>query len=781
LPWLAALLVLAAGMLLLRLSAYGIWDPWELGTAEAARSLLEGQRPSGHISLSTWLASRGFGLFGVSEWAGRLPIAVCGLLTALLSFALVARHTEPRVGFYAALVTVSSPLLLLGSRAMLGEAPSFLLQGGIAYCAMRAVFPGTNTPPRPSTQGAWLAAVLALTGLSFFTRGVLLTALPPIAAVSVTSLLLRERSLVASWAPAFLAALTALLGAFVARDVWNDSTVHSGWLGGRALSSAPPTFDATLEDVFHAFAPWSALLPIAVVTLWQRSLGEAWTDGDEASRADRETPLALTAMVWAALGYAAHTLFVSRYGADATYLPVVALAALVALLLAQVERRGGAHWNLALTALFLVSLLLRDFVLFPNGPVSGLPIAGFELPKAFNAKAPWAGLLAAFGACALLGFAARSEASLALAAPYRFFRDQWRRGLGFKLWLVILALLLLGTLVFGALAYAVPTKLGLPTVAVKWVQRLAYVVPAIAGGIAAFQLALFGFGKLGRHRFVPMLAAGAAIGVYAGQFYLPAFSDHLSPREVYDTYNSLAKPGETLGQYEVSGRAATYYAKGQVTDLDTQAELVDHLAAKSRRWAAFPADDLASLNRAYRKRTGEHIVIADARSARVLLGTNLPLPGKAKAAESFLQSAVRKQPPARIQHPLSINFDDRIELLGYDTRLPQGTYVGAGETFTLTWYFRCKRPIAGTYRIFIHIDGDGRRIHGDHDPVDGKYPVRMWDEGDVIHDSHEVSVPSSYPPGEYAIHMGFYSGSTRLPIIGDHEDNRVRVGVLRVR
>jgi hypothetical protein len=57
----------------------------------------------------------------------------------------------------------------------------------------------------------------------------------------------------------------------------------------------------------------------------------------------------------------------------------------------------------------------------------------------------------------------------------------------------------------------------------------------------------------------------------------------------------------------------------------------------------------------------------------------------------------------------------------------------------------------------------------------------MWDEGDVIYDEHEVNVPSSYPAGEYIIYMGFYSGNSRLPVIGDHEDNRVRVGVLRIR
>jgi hypothetical protein len=75
------------------------------------------------------------------------------------------------------------------------------------------------------------------------------------------------------------------------------------------------------------------------------------------------------------------------------------------------------------------------------------------------------------------------------------------------------------------------------------------------------------------------------------------------------------------------------------------------------------------------------------------------------------------------------------------------------------------------------------RIHGDHDPVDGHYPVRMWDVGDVIVDRQRLEVPASYPGGDYTIYMGFYSGDTRLIVKDGPKDdaNRVRAGVLRIR
>jgi hypothetical protein len=67
--------------------------------------------------------------------------------------------------------------------------------------------------------------------------------------------------------------------------------------------------------------------------------------------------------------------------------------------------------------------------------------------------------------------------------------------------------------------------------------------------------------------------------------------------------------------------------------------------------------------------------------------------------------------------------------------------------------------------------------------VDGKYPVQLWDEGDVIVDSQKLDVPASYHSGDYIILMGFYSGDIRLPIKQgtDEGDSRARIGVLRIQ
>jgi hypothetical protein len=683
-------------------------------------------------------------------------------------------------------IASTSPLFVLNARAMLGEAPAFALQGAVALCAMGLVFPAREGTTLPWQRALYLVGLGASVVLCTLARGALLGPLPPLAAVGIIALLVVDaRAGIGRKLGYVVLVAAAALAALVARDILGDSTEHSRWLGGTVTPAAPPTFDSVLEEVFHAFAPWSALLPIAIAGLWQE-LSTTHLEGEAAvATATRErraeSTLVLVALCWAAIAYGAQTLFSSRYGRDVTFLPVVALAALVALFLVRAEQKGGGLWTAGVAALFLTGLVLRDYLIYPSSPVNGLPLAAFDVPKVFNPRLEWALCLSAFAVTALLGFGAPSQRSLDVRAPYRFLREQWRRGLGHKLWIVGFALVMLGLLVFGGLAFAIPKQLGLNTLAVKWVRALLFVPPAIPIGILGLQLALFVFAAFGRFRLAPLLFTGACVGVYCAQGYLPALSEHFSPREIYETYNQLAKPGEALGEYHVGGRAATYYAKGKVIELDSVGALIDHLDSKERRWAAFPADDLASLDRTYRKRTGGHIVVADSRSARVLLGTNLPLEGKHDA--SFLEAHVQKAPPAKIQRPATVSFDDRIELLGYDLKLPHGTYVGAGESFTVIWYFRALKTVPTDYRIFIHIDGEGQRIHGDHDPLDGKYPVRLWDEGDVIYDEQTLDVPPSYRAGSYTIYLGFYSGESRLPIKSGPNDgeNRANLGVLRIQ
>ena len=193
-----------------------------------------------------------------------------------------------------------------------------------------------------------------------------------------------------------------------------------------------------------------------------------------------------------------------------------------------------------------------------------------------------------------------------------------------------------------------------------------------------------------------------------------------------------------------------------------------------------PSERLPSLDRAKRRRDGAHLYVADAQSARLLLLAAQPVPGRAN--QSFIPETVLSEPPSP-EHPVKARFDDRVELLGYDLDLPGGETVGAGQRFSLTWYWRVrKKPPAG-YEVFVHIDGNALRLNGDHAPTGGRYPTRLWEPGDIIVDAQKLTVPANFRTGDYPIYVGWYSGSKRLSVDSGPNDgeNRVRAGVLPVR
>ena len=772
-----AVLAGAAALLLTWIGSVGIWDPWELETADEARRLASGQVPQDHAGLSVWLVSLGFRFFGVHEWSGRLPIALCGLLAVLVALLLAGLDRGPRAGLYAAVITASTPLFLFNSRLMMGQAPAFAAQAGVALGVAGALFHvGERSSGDWKRALGWICLLFVSTVLAIETCGALLCALPPLLAGTTVALISgyptrfrqNPRRALAGFA---LSCLTLGLLALVARDVLADRAEYSPWLGGRAGAGQPETFEMTLEAVFHSSAPWSALLPLALGRL-------ALTP---ANGGERYTAFRAMLLLWIVGGYAAQTLYLARYGEEAPFLPVVALAVAVALMMRDVEESERSYPVYAVVSLFFAALIIRDYALYPDGPLAGMALGGLEVPEALNFKREWAALIGLVAGIAALGFSIRPGGeSPDLGAPYRMLRGQWQRGRSFKAWLIFLALLLLATTVLGALAFTAPQAVGLSTLTIRWARRLALLPLAAPVAIVIIQLGFNAYGKLRNYRLLPVMIAGAVFALAVGQGYLPALAAHLSPREIYETYNLYAEEQDELGEYGVGVRAAAYYANGTVRQIESHSELVSFLVEPEKRWVAFPADDLPAVNRLYRKRTGEHLFVADARSARIVLAANRRIKGLKN--QSFLAEQVLKEPPS-IQHAVRALLDDKIEFLGYDLELPYERYTGAGDSFTITWYFRVLKPIAGNYKMFVHIDGRGLRINGDHDPLDGKYPLRLWDKGDVVVDRQTLTVPSHFRGGSYTIYMGFFSGNKRMKVKEGPADkeNRVNVGVLTVR
>ena len=172
---LALALGVPAVLLLARLGAGGIWDPYELNVADLARRVainvlgasklaLDGMDNSlpklgdlGRNELSSVSMALGFRVFGLHEWAGRLPLALWGLAGVAATHLGLSRLVDRRAGVYGALVLSTMPLYFLQARTMLGDIVTMAAVAiaffGLAVAALHA----TVLP-----FGAPLALLLAL-------------------------------------------------------------------------------------------------------------------------------------------------------------------------------------------------------------------------------------------------------------------------------------------------------------------------------------------------------------------------------------------------------------------------------------------------------------------------------------------------------------------------------------------------------------------------------------------------------------------------------------------
>jgi 4-amino-4-deoxy-L-arabinose transferase-like glycosyltransferase len=116
---LSALLVLWAVIYLGTIQNPAFFDDADSIHAEAVREMVQsrdwvtlkinnGVRYLEKAPLLNWMSAASVSLFGLSEWAIRLPVALAALLLTFLLYRFGCRFFDERTGFYAALVYVTS-------------------------------------------------------------------------------------------------------------------------------------------------------------------------------------------------------------------------------------------------------------------------------------------------------------------------------------------------------------------------------------------------------------------------------------------------------------------------------------------------------------------------------------------------------------------------------------------------------------------------------------------------------------------------------------------------
>lgn len=119
-------------------------------------------------------------------------------------------------------------------------------------------------------------------------------------------------------------------------------------------------------------------------------------------------------------------------------------------------------------------------------------------------------------------------------------------------------------------------------------------------------------------------------------------------------------------------------------------------------------------------------------------------------------------PASAPQVPVQVNFGGQVELLGY-------TLACQPPTCDVKLYWRATDSPDADYTVFTHLVGEDGQIVGQHDgmPVQGFYPMTLWEAGEVVEDEHPISLTAGTPAGDYQLLVGLYRQETRerLPVL----------------
>jgi 4-amino-4-deoxy-L-arabinose transferase-like glycosyltransferase len=318
---------------------------------------------------------------------------------------------------------------------------------------------------------------------------------------------------------------------------------------------------------------------------------------------------------------------------------------------------------------------------------------------------------------------------------------------------------------------------------------LALVAALAIGPVAYCVLGLIGDLVRGsRAALIPV--CGLAFVLVQSLMFFPALANQMSPKDCFATFQTSAKTGDELALYGVGGKTAAYYAGGSPqTFTQTQPAFEWLVSARegNRRFLASRSEELALLNQLYRRvsRGRENLPVLDGRSSQILL-----------LASSLKEGELNQNPLNKIvystetapkpQRPLNVNFDDKLQCLGYDLTDANGRLVdaaGQSRAHRLRFFYKVLAPMTSDWQAFIHIDGHQRRQNGDHRVCKEKYPMTRWNVDDVVIDEYEFTMDPKFTAGDYVMYFGFFVGDTRLKIKSGSNDNdsRANGGIFRVK
>ncbi|HEY4060039.1 MAG TPA: hypothetical protein VGM39_25665, partial [Kofleriaceae bacterium] len=258
-------------------------------------------------------------------------------------------------------------------------------------------------------------------------------------------------------------------------------------------------------------------------------------------------------------------------------------------------------------------------------------------------------------------------------------------------------------------------------------------------------------------RICATLAIGGTIVLAAFWPFVwqPRLALNLSSKAMFDTYDSLKKPGDKLVIMGDLGTAASSYATDKPELVTGREGLVKALSSPERVFAIAPEGELCSLHRDLAKQP--YFIIDDRNTRSHLLSNKID----GATDHNPLKDAILHAPPVKMKStpPSTIAWDKKLELIGWD--IP--ATMKKGKRYTIKVIYKVLAPPGGKWKVLMHIDGAIRfNANGccDHWPIDDVCPTGMWQQGDYIVDSYTLTAGGkSFPTGDYQVWIGFFTGT----------------------
>jgi hypothetical protein len=118
---------------------------------------------------------------------------------------------------------------------------------------------------------------------------------------------------------------------------------------------------------------------------------------------------------------------------------------------------------------------------------------------------------------------------------------------------------------------------------------------------------------------------------------------------------------------------------------------------------------------------------------------------------------------ASIPQPLKHNFGEAIQFLGYD-------FVPDAEqaTINVTLFWKSLKPVVENYRVQVQLVDDAGRPHFTwlSHPLNGRYPTRAWDKGDVIRDTLPLPL-AAVPANLYNLQLNLLHEAEDTPVASE--------------